>query len=99
MVPSWGVLDGVGQQVVGDLPQPARVRLKQRLVRQPHVDVESLLAALTMGVDAGEVGHCLDRVGLDATAAKRRVRAYCSACASGLASGTRYSVALCASSV
>jgi len=34
------------------------------------------LAALTMGVDTREVGRTLDRVGLNATAAKRRVRAY-----------------------
>jgi ABC-2 type transport system ATP-binding protein len=34
------------------------------------------LAALTMGAGAGAVEHGLDRVGLNATAAKRRVRAY-----------------------
>ncbi|MEU8818435.1 ATP-binding cassette domain-containing protein [Actinoplanes sp. NPDC048796] len=34
------------------------------------------LAALTMGVDTREVPRALDRVGLNATAAKRRVRAY-----------------------
>ncbi|MFF5076858.1 ABC transporter ATP-binding protein [Actinoplanes sp. NPDC000266] len=34
------------------------------------------LAALTMGVDTSEVPRALDRVGLNATAAKRRVRAY-----------------------
>jgi len=34
------------------------------------------LAALTMGVDKRRVGESLDRVGLNATAAKRRVKAY-----------------------
>jgi ABC-2 type transport system ATP-binding protein len=34
------------------------------------------LAALTMGVDRRRVGATLDQVGLNATAAKRRVRAY-----------------------
>jgi len=34
------------------------------------------LAALTMGVDQRRVGESLDRVGLNATAAKRRVKAY-----------------------
>src|SRR3954471_12114564 len=34
------------------------------------------LAALTMGIDTREVPRTLDRVGLNATAAKRRVRAY-----------------------
>jgi ABC-2 type transport system ATP-binding protein len=34
------------------------------------------LAALTMGIDRRRVGAVLDRVGLNATAAKRRVRAY-----------------------
>ena len=34
------------------------------------------LAALTTGVDTGEVGRALSRVGLNPTAAKRRVRAY-----------------------
>ncbi|WP_250002529.1 ABC transporter ATP-binding protein [Actinoplanes sp. M2I2] len=34
------------------------------------------LAALTMGVDRREVPRALDRVGLNATAGKRRVRAY-----------------------
>jgi ABC-2 type transport system ATP-binding protein len=34
------------------------------------------LAALTMGVDRRRVGESLDRVGLNATAAKRRVKAY-----------------------
>ena len=34
------------------------------------------LAALTMGLDSREVPRALDRVGLNATAAKRRVRAY-----------------------
>ncbi|XVV09394.1 ABC transporter ATP-binding protein [Actinoplanes sp. CA-131856] len=34
------------------------------------------LAALTMGIDTSEVPRALDRVGLNATAAKRRVRAY-----------------------
>ncbi|HEX8630626.1 MAG TPA: ATP-binding cassette domain-containing protein [Catenuloplanes sp.] len=34
------------------------------------------LAALTMGVDRRRVAACLDQVGLNATAAKRRVRAY-----------------------
>ncbi|HEY7271352.1 MAG TPA: ABC transporter ATP-binding protein [Actinoplanes sp.] len=34
------------------------------------------LAALTMGVDTRRVGETLDRVGLNGTAAKRRVRAY-----------------------
>ncbi|MEH1130329.1 ABC transporter ATP-binding protein [Micromonospora sp. CPCC 206061] len=34
------------------------------------------LAAQTMGVDRGRVGELLDLVGLNATAAKRRVRAY-----------------------
>jgi ABC-2 type transport system ATP-binding protein len=34
------------------------------------------LAALTMGVDRRRVGETLHRVGLDATAARRRVRAY-----------------------
>jgi ABC-2 type transport system ATP-binding protein len=34
------------------------------------------LAALTMGVDTRRVGETLDRVGLNDTAAKRRIRAY-----------------------
>jgi ABC-2 type transport system ATP-binding protein len=34
------------------------------------------LAALTMGVDTGEVPRIMDRVGLNKAAAKRRVRAY-----------------------
>jgi ABC-2 type transport system ATP-binding protein len=34
------------------------------------------VAALTMGVDRREAGRALDRVGLNAAAAKRRVRAY-----------------------
>src|SRR4051794_2339379 len=34
------------------------------------------LAALTMGIDTREVPRALDRVGLNATAGKRRVRAY-----------------------
>jgi ABC-2 type transport system ATP-binding protein len=34
------------------------------------------LAALTMGADSGEVSRVLERVGLNPTAAKRRVRAY-----------------------
>ena len=34
------------------------------------------LAAITMGIDRRRVGAVLDRVGLNATAAKRRVRAY-----------------------
>jgi ABC-2 type transport system ATP-binding protein len=63
-----------------DLPNPGReigILLDASAQHVGRTGHEALtLAALTMGVDRRRVGETLDRVGLNAVAAKRRVRAY-----------------------
>jgi ABC-2 type transport system ATP-binding protein len=63
-----------------DLPNPGReigILLDASAQHAGRTGQEALtLAALTMGIDRQRVAQSLDRVGLNAVAAKRRVRAY-----------------------
>ncbi|WP_326560710.1 ABC transporter ATP-binding protein [Micromonospora sp. NBC_01796] len=77
--PSAGTatVNGVRYQ---DLPNPGReigILLDASAQHAGRTGREALtLAAMTMGVDRRRVGETLERVGLNAVAAKRRVRAY-----------------------
>ena len=70
-------VDGVPYRRLGNPGRRVGVLLDASAQHAGRTGREVLtLAALTMGVDTREVNRSLDRVGLNATAAKRRVKAY-----------------------
>jgi ABC-2 type transport system ATP-binding protein len=70
-------VDGVPYRRLGNPARRVGVLLDASAQHAGRTGREVLtLAALTMGVDRGTVDRSLDRVGLNATAARRRVRAY-----------------------
>jgi ABC-2 type transport system ATP-binding protein len=70
-------VDGVPYRRLGNPGRRVGVLLDASAQHAGRTGREVLtLAALTMGVDTREVNRSLDQVGLNATAAKRRVKAY-----------------------
>jgi ABC-2 type transport system ATP-binding protein len=70
-------VDGVPYQRLGNPGRRIGVLLDASAQHAGRTGREVLtLAALTMGIDKRRVGESLDRVGLNDTAAKRRVKAY-----------------------
>jgi ABC-2 type transport system ATP-binding protein len=70
-------IDGMPYQRLGNPGRRVGVLLDASAQHAGRTGREVLhLAALTMGVDRGRVAESLDRVGLNRTAAKRRVKAY-----------------------
>jgi ABC-2 type transport system ATP-binding protein len=70
-------VDGVPYQRLGNPGRRIGVLLDASAQHAGRTGREVLtLAALTMGIDRRTVGESLDRVGLNETAAKRRVKAY-----------------------
>src|ERR1700761_8065785 len=70
-------VDGVPYQRLGNPGRRVGVLLDASAQHSGRTGREVLtLAALTMDVDRRRVGESLERVGLNATAAKRRVKAY-----------------------